>query len=322
LKAIALFSGGLDSILAVKLIQMQGIDVMGVTFETPFFTARKALAAAAKIGLTLHVVDITEDHLVMLRAPRYGYGKNLNPCIDCHAMMLRKSGEFMSSWNANFLITGEVLGQRPMSQTKQSLYVVAKYSGYADYVLRPLSAKLLPITKPELEGMVDRNRLYDIQGRSRHRQMEAALEFGITDYSAPAGGCLLTDPMFAKRLKELFSHDDFSIPSIHLLKAGRHFRINDHTKVIVGRNQGDNGLIQQYAQDGDLMIQMEDYPGPTTLVPGGGTEAEMYVAASLCALYSDAPKGETVRLNCLRAGQTVLIATVSADKDQAAQWII
>lgn len=322
MKAIALFSGGLDSILAVKLIQMQGIDVLGVTFETPFFTAGKALAAAARIGLSLRVVDITEDHLVMLRAPRYGYGKNLNPCIDCHAMMLRKSGEFMSAWNADFLITGEVLGQRPMSQTKQSLYVVAKYSGYPDYILRPLSAKLLPITKPEREGMVDRDRLYDIQGRGRHRQMQAAIEFGIDDYSAPAGGCLLTDPMFAKRLKELFSHNDFAIPSINLLKAGRHFRINDRTKVIVGRNQGDNGLIEQYAQDADCMIHMADYPGPTTLLPGGGTEAEMYIAASLCALYSDAPKGKNVRLNCRRSGQRILIETTSADKTEAAQWII
>lgn len=322
MKAIALFSGGLDSILAVKLIQMQGIDVLGVTFETPFFNARKAIAAASQIGLTLRVVDITEDHLVMLRAPRYGYGKNLNPCIDCHAMMLRKSGEFMSAWNADFLFTGEVLGQRPMSQTKQSLYVVAKYSGYPDYILRPLSAKLLPITKPEREGMVDRERLYDIQGRGRHRQMEAALEFGIGGYSAPAGGCLLTDPMFAKRLKELFSHNDFSIPSIHLLKAGRHFRINERTKVIVGRNEADNGLIEQYAQDVDSVIHMTDYPGPTTLVPGGGTEAEINVAASLCALYSDAPKGATVQLNCLQGGRTLMIETVSAEKIQAAQWII
>jgi len=322
LKAIALFSGGLDSILAVKLIQLQDIDVLGVTFETPFFNAGKALAAADKIGLNLRVVDITEDHLVMLRAPRYGYGKNLNPCIDCHAMMLRKAGEFMASWNADFLVTGEVLGQRPMSQTKQSLHVVAKYSGYPDFILRPLSAKLLPVTKPEREGMVDRNRLYDIQGRGRHRQMEAAREFGIGDYSPPAGGCLLTDPMFAKRLKELFSHNDFSIPSIHLLKAGRHFRINDCTKVIVGRNQGDNGLIEQYAQDADCILRAADYPGPTTLLPGGGTEAERHVAASLCVLYSDAPKGEAVRLNCLRQGQTVMIEASSADKTQAAQWII
>lgn len=322
MKAIALFSGGLDSIIAVKLVQLQGVDVQGVTFETPFFSARKARVTASRIDLPLHVLDITEDHLIMLRAPRYGYGKNFNPCIDCHAMMLRKAGNLMSEWNADFLITGEVLGQRPMSQTRQSLYVVAKYAGYPDLILRPLSAKLLPITKPEREGMIDRERLFDIQGRSRRRQMEAAIEFGISDYSAPAGGCLLTDPMFSKRLKELFDHGDFEIPSIHLLKTGRHFRISDKTKVIVGRNQGDNNLMEKYARDVDLIIQTADYPGPITLVPGGGDEAGMYIAASLCVLYSDAPKGESVKLTCTRGGDYLTIEAASASKEQAAQWII
>jgi tRNA-uridine 2-sulfurtransferase len=322
LKAIALFSGGLDSIIAVKLVQSQGIDVQGVTFETPFFSARKAQVAASIIDLPLHVLDITEDHLIMLRAPRYGYGKNFNPCIDCHAMMLRKAGNLLAEWNADFLMTGEVLGQRPMSQTRQSLYVVAKYSGYLDLVLRPLSAKLLPITKPEREGMIDRERLFDIQGRSRRRQMEAAIEFGINDYSAPAGGCLLTDPMFSKRLKELFDHGDFEIPSIHLLKTGRHFRISEKTKVIVGRNQGDNNLMEKYARPCDLVIQTADYPGPITLIPGGGDEEEMYVAASLCALYSDAPKGEPAKLTCTRSGDYQTIEAASASKEQAAQWII
>jgi tRNA U34 2-thiouridine synthase MnmA/TrmU len=237
-------------------------------------------------------------------------------------MMLRKAGNLLAEWNADFLITGEVLGQRPMSQTRQSLYVVAKYSGYADLVLRPLSAKLLPITKPEREGMIDRERLFDIQGRSRRRQMEAAIEFGINDYSAPAGGCLLTDPMFSKRLKELFDHGDFEIPSIQLLKTGRHFRINDKTKVIVGRNQGDNNLMEKYARDVDLVIQTADYPGPITVVPGGGDETETIVAASLCALYSDAPKGERVKLIATRNGDSRIIESISADKDQAANWII
>jgi tRNA U34 2-thiouridine synthase MnmA/TrmU len=322
LKAIALFSGGLDSIIAVKLVQNQGIEVQGVTFETPFFSARKARVAASIIDLPLHVLDITEDHLIMLRAPRYGYGKNFNPCIDCHAMMLRKAGNLLSEWNADFLITGEVLGQRPMSQTRQSLYVVAKYSGYPDLVLRPLSAKLLPITKPEREGMIDRERLFEIQGRSRRHQMETAIIFGINDYSAPAGGCLLTDPMFSKRLKELFDHGDFEIPSIQLLKTGRHFRIGEKAKVIVGRNQGDNNLIEKYTRDCDLSIQTADYPGPVTLIPGGGDEAEMQIAASLCVLYSDAPKGERIKLICTRGGDSRTVETTAAGKEQAAQWII
>lgn len=322
MKAIALFSGGLDSIIAVKLVQTQDIDVQGVTFETPFFSARKAQITASRINLPLHVLDITEDHLIMLRAPRYGYGKNFNPCIDCHAMMLRKAGNLLTEWNADFLMTGEVLGQRPMSQTRQSLYVVAKYSGYPDLILRPLSAKLLPITKPEREGMIDRERLFDIQGRSRRRQMEAAIDFGINDYSAPAGGCLLTDPMFSKRLKELFDHGDFEIPSIQLLKTGRHFRIGEKTKVIVGRNQGDNNLMEKYARDTDLIIQTADYPGPITLIPGGGDEEEIYIAASLCALYSDAPQGERVKLICTQGLDSRTIETIATAKELAAQWII
>jgi len=322
LKAIALFSGGLDSIIAVKLVQRQGIDVQGVTYETPFFNARKAQIAAAKIDLPLRVLDITEDHLIMLQAPKYGYGKNFNPCIDCHAMMLRKTGNLLCEWNADFIITGEVLGQRPMSQTRQSLYVVAKYSGYPDLIVRPLSAKLLPITRAEREGMIDREKLLDIQGRSRRRQMEAASAFGISYYSTPAGGCLLTDPMFSKRLKELFEHGDFEIPSIHLLKTGRHFRVGPQTKVIVGRNLQDNNLIDKLTLDRDLVIRTADYPGPTTLVPGGCDEPEMYLAASLSVLYSDAPKGEQVKLTCTRGENIWTFETAAADKEQAAQWII
>ncbi|MBW2559118.1 MAG: tRNA 4-thiouridine(8) synthase ThiI, partial [Deltaproteobacteria bacterium] len=173
-KGIALISGGLDSILAVKVVQEQGIEVQGVAFETPFFSADSALEACKAIDLPLSVVDITREHLVMLRAPRYGYGKNMNPCIDCHILMLKKAGEKMESENADFIFTGEVLGQRPMSQGKQSLHIVAKRSGYQEYIVRPLSAGLLPETKPEMEGKIDRQRLLDIQGRSRKRQMELA----------------------------------------------------------------------------------------------------------------------------------------------------
>ena len=322
MKALALFSGGLDSLIAVKLIQSQGIDVQGVTFETPFFHARRAVDAAEQIALPLSVLDITEDHLAMLRAPRYGYGRYLNPCIDCHAMMLRKAGALLEAMGAHFLITGEVLGQRPMSQTRQSLHVVAKYSGYPDLVLRPLSAKLLPPTLPEREGWVDRERLGDIQGRGRKRQMEAAELFAIRDYSPPAGGCLLTDPMFVKRLRELFDHDDFEIASVKLLRSGRHFRIGDHTKVIVGRNQSDNRRIQKYAREEDLVLVTEDFPGPTTIVPGGCSEAETLIAASLCVLYSDAPDGKTVSVHGIRGGQTFTFESAAADRDDAARWII
>ena len=324
MKALALLSGGLDSMLAAKLVQKQGIDVECVTFETPFFSADKARAGAVHAALPiLHVLDITEDHLTMLRSPRYGYGKNMNPCIDCHTLMLKRAGELMSSTGAGVLVTGEVLGQRPMSQTKQSLHIVAKNSGYQEYILRPLSARLLPATKPEQEGLIDREQLWDIQGRGRHRQMEAAAEFGITKYPAPAGGCLLTDVMFSRRLRELFAHDDFTIPSIHLLKTGRHFRINEGTKVIVGRHQRDNALMERYAQTTDIMLHTAHFPGPVTLISGNASPEELRIAASLCVLYSDAPKNEPVEVNVFQ-DKTILsvIETRAEEKEQAAQWII
>jgi len=324
MKALALFSGGLDSILAAKLLQRQGIDVECITFETPFFSADKARAGVFHAALPiLHVFDITEDHLTMLRSPRYGYGKNMNPCIDCHTLMLKKAGEFMASMGAGVLVTGEVLGQRPMSQTRQSLHIVAKNSGYQDRILRPLSAKLLPVTKMEQEGLVDREQLWDIQGRGRHRQMEAAVEFGIKEYPAPAGGCLLTDAMFSKRLKELFAHDDFTIPSIHLLKAGRHFRINEGVKVIVGRHHRDNALIERYGKSSDIVLHTAHFPGPTTLTPGNTSPEELRIAASLCVLYSDAPKNQPVQVNVFQDKIILpVIEAQAAEKAQAAQWII
>ena len=324
MKALVLFSGGLDSLLAAKLIQKQGIDVECITFETPFFSADKARAGAAHAALpVLHVLDITEDHLTMLRSPRYGYGKNMNPCIDCHTLMLKKTGDLMANMGADILVTGEVLGQRPMSQTKQSLHVVAKNSGYQDYILRPLSAKLLPITRPEQEGLVDREQLWDIQGRGRHRQMEAAVEFGIREYAAPAGGCLLTDVMFSKRLKELFAHDDYEISSLHLLKTGRHFRINERMKVIIGRNQHDNTLMEGYAKNTDIMLHTAHFPGPTALISGNATSEELQTAASLCVLYSDAPKNQPMKVNVFQDKTHLSVIEAQAEeREQAAKWII
>jgi tRNA-specific 2-thiouridylase len=206
IKAIALFSGGLDSILAAELIRRQNIEVLCLTFTTPFFSAQKALEAARQINLPLEVQDITSEHLNMLKSPRYGYGKNMNPCIDCHTLMLKIAGRKMEETGSDFIITGEVLGQRPMSQNKQSLYVVAKNSGYHDYILRPLSAQLLEPIKAEKDNLIDRSQLLSIQGRGRKVQIKMAADFGIVKYSPPAGGCLLTDPIFSRRLRDLFSH--------------------------------------------------------------------------------------------------------------------
>ncbi len=322
-KAIALFSGGLDSILAVKVIQEQGIDVLGITFVTPFFGAQKSIKAAKEIGLPLLLSDITEKHLAMLKAPKYGYGRNMNPCIDCHALMLKIAGEKMEEMGADFLFTGEVLGQRPMSQSKQSLHVVAKNSGYNGYVLRPLSAILLPQTIPETEGKVSRERLFDIQGRGRKRQMEMAQKYGVTNYATPAGGCLLTDPMLSKRLKDLFEHQkDFKIRDIELLKSGRHIRLNEKTKIIVGRNKKDNTIIHNLSRDEDTIITMKDFPGPTVLIPYGCDENILDSAAAICALYSDAPEGKEVMAVCKVGTIARIIPSKSAKRNYVKDLII
>jgi len=322
-KGLAVFSGGLDSIIAVKVIQDQGIEVLGITFETHFFSARKARDAAEKIDLPLIVSDITDTHLKMLLAPRYGYGRNMNPCIDCHTLMLKIAGDRMEELGADFIFTGEVLGQRPMSQGKQMLGVVAKNSGYPDYILRPLSAKLLPETRPEREGKVQREQLLAISGRGRKIQIELAKHYGISDYAPPAGGCLLTDPMFAKRLKDLFNHHrDFSRRDIELLKFGRHFRMNEQTKIVVGRNRLDNEAIQTLTEEGDVTVYMTSFRGPTVLIPGGGDNEMVHLAAALCARYSDAPKDETVAVTCLRGSGTSSLEVMAAAPESVSAWII
>lgn len=320
---ISLLSGGLDSILSTKIILKQGIKVLGVAFETPFFNARKATKAANLMGIHLITLNITNEHLSMLKAPRYGYGRNMNPCIDCHALMLRKAGQKMDELDADFLFTGEVLGQRPMSQTKQSLHIVSKLSGYDGYILRPLSAKLLPETIPEREGKIARELLLDIEGRGRKRQIAMAGEYGITDYSSPAGGCLLTDPSFSRKLKDLFDHNtDFKIRDIELLKSGRHLRLDEETKIIVGRNQKDNEAIENLVEDEDMVIIMRDFPGPVTLVPDGCNEKKLYKAASICARYSDAPDVERATAQCFTGGTLKLIEVVANKKDTTQKYMI
>lgn len=321
-KAIALMSGGLDSILAVKLLQKQHIDVTGLTFTTPFFNASKAQAAVSQIGLPLIIKDITGEHLQMLKSPRYGYGKNMNPCIDCHTLMLQIAGRIMEETGADFLATGEVLGQRPMSQTRQSLYVVAKNSGYPDYILRPLSAKLLLPIQAEREGKIDRSQLEDISGRGRKDQMRLASEFGVKDYPPPAGGCLLTDPMFSRRLRDLIQRgEDRQNRDYELLKYGRHFRTESGVKIIVGRNAADNNALQRLTEASDLVCNMASHPGPYVLVPYGDPSA-MAFAAALCVRYSDAPPEAEADVICGSRGQNATIRSGAASKEDCEKHIL
>jgi tRNA-specific 2-thiouridylase len=303
MKALAVFSGGLDSMLAVKLILAQGIEVLGLFFETPFFTSGKARTFAASINLPLKVIDLTEPLLDLVKNPKHGYGGNMNPCIDCHALMLRKAGEMLEQERASFIVTGEVLGQRPMSQNKKALLLVAAESGYGNLVLRPLSAKRLPVTVPEEKGWVRRPELLDIFGRSRKPQMELARTFGITEYPSPAGGCLLTDQVFSKRLKDLFSsRPSPALREIEVLKVGRHFRIGPHTKLVVGRNKQENEALLSLSEDTDLILTTVTVPGPTALVLGDLSPEVEELAMAVTVSYSDAGEGEFTEVRLLDQG--------------------
>ena len=295
-RGLGLVSGGLDSLLAAEVLRRQGLDVEGISFETPFFSAGRARLGATAMGLELRVADISEPHLAMVKAPRRSYGKHLNPCIDCHALMLRRAGEIMEAEGFDFLFTGEVLGQRPLSQNRQSLRLVAGDSGYEGRVLRPLSAKLLSPTEVELEGLVDREALLAIEGRSRRVQLDLAARWGITEHSAPAGGCLLTVPGFARRLGDLLDHDpQAGVADVELLKAGRHFRLPGGAKVIVGRHAADNERLLEILRPHDTLIELTGRrPGPVVVIPGGGDDEAIARAAALCLRYSgDKNRGES-----------------------------
>lgn len=321
--AIGLISGGLDSILAVQIILEQGIEVVGVSFTTPFFNAQGAQRAAGAVGIPLQVLDITEPHLAMLRNPPHGYGNNMNPCIDCHILMLKEAGRMMEERGGDFLFTGEVLGQRPMSQNKASLRVVERGSGYEGLVLRPLSAQLLPETIPEQQGWVDRERLLAIKGRSRKEQMELADRYHITEYLSPAGGCLLTDPIFSRRLRDLFSSQGpVQIRDIELLKIGRHLRLSPATKVIVGRHARDNERISAMVAPGDDFLKVAEYPGPLCLIPAGGASEDIAQAASVCVRYSDAPSDEEVVVLWNRGGEERRIRARSCPASLPAELMI
>jgi tRNA U34 2-thiouridine synthase MnmA/TrmU len=315
MKALSVFSGGLDSLLASELIRAQGIDVLALFFETPFFDSKKALKHAAQNQLPIKVVDITQSHLEVVKSPRHGYGENMNPCIDCHGLMIQKAGELLEHEDASFIITGEVLGQRPMSQNRKALSIVESLSGYSGLVLRPLCAKRLPPTIPETEGWVDREALKGFSGRSRKPQMALAKELNILDYPAPAGGCLLTDPIFSKRLKDLMSAEsDLRIEEIEGLKVGRHFRLGPRTKVIIGRNKQDNNVVQSLVREPDLLLHTVNIPGPTALISGLCDDNEVETASEIVAAYSDAKGEKTAEIRIIGRGMDKVVRPDLHDK--------
>ncbi len=288
-KGISLLSGGLDSMLAICVLREQGIEMEGVVFKSPFFGTKAARKAAAQLGVRLHVLDFSEDILTLVRKPPHGFGGAMNPCIDCHAAMIRRAGEFMRQDGYDFVSTGEVLNQRPMSQNRRSLETVAESSGLKGRLLRPLSAQLLAPTEPELDGRVDRARLCAIQGRNRQPQLELVRKYGLTDYPSPAGGCLLTEKGFCRKLRDLYDHTEGIPPveDVELLKFSRHFRLPDGGRIIVGRNRADNQALKALAAQGRTLLHTVNVPGPTAAVLGPIGEADLLRAAAIIADYGD-----------------------------------
>ncbi len=291
MKALALLSGGLDSTLAVKLMQELGITVTAVNFTSPFCLCGKGGCGAAGIAkqleIPLKVVSVGEEYLYTLKNPKYGYGKHMNPCIDCRIFMLKKAKEYARKIGASFLFTGEVLDERPKSQHRKALGIIEKEAGLEGKILRPLSAKLLPETEVEKKGWVDRRKLLDIRGRSRSKQLELAEEFNIRDYPCPAGGCLLTYKEFAAKIRDLFEHKKkVGMKDINLLKVGRHFRFGKN-KIIVGRNETENEQLKRMQGRNDYRFEVPGCGSPITLLQGPKTKDAVKKAAALTLRYSD-----------------------------------
>ena len=312
IRALALFSGGLDSILAARVVAAQGIEVLAVKFVTPFFDydiladipgyTRKI---REKYGIDVLVEDISAGYLELLHNPQHGFGKNFNPCIDCKIFMLTRAREMMAELGASFLVTGEVLGQRPMSQRLDTLHVISRDSGSRSFLLRPLSAKLLPETVPEKEGLVDRERLLDFRGRGRSRQIAMAREFGIGEFPAPAGGCILADPILGRRIARLYGEQllqcpkDITVADIRLLLVGRQFILPGGGWLILGREEEENERISGMAGMDDALLGMEVRPGLTALLRLAASsyadaeirEADLRLAAGLVVRYGRKEKG-------------------------------
>lgn len=291
-KAVALLSGGLDSILATRMVLEQGIEVHAINFMTTFCTCTRkgcqhaATQAAQTLKIPLKIINTTEEFLGIITKPRHGYGSHMNPCIDCRILTFGKAKIYMQEIGASFIITGEVLGERPMSQRKDAILLIEKEVGLKGLILRPLSAKLFEPTIPEKEGIVDRGKLLDISGRSRKPQISLAKGFGINDYPCPAGGCLLTDPGFAKRIKELMKHDSLNLDDVKLLKFGRHFRLSEAAKLVVGRDEEENKILLSLVSEKDICFKLKDHQGPFSILRGAAGEDSISSAARIVAHHS------------------------------------
>jgi tRNA U34 2-thiouridine synthase MnmA/TrmU len=318
-KAIALLSGGLDSTLAVRLVLDQGVEVVALNFTSPFCTCtsrarreagcmHEAVRVAKELGVEVKLVPKGREYIDVVRRPRFGRGSGMNPCIDCRIFMLRRTAAMMEELGASFIVTGEVLGQRPMSQHRQAIALIERESGLKGKILRPLSAHHFDPTEPETAGVVDRQKLLDIAGRGRGRQIALAKDLSISDYPCPAGGCLLTDRNFADRLRDAFYHipGEIDARELELLKIGRHFRLRSGAKIVLGRDEHENERLSAVAPAHYLRLVPDDFPGPSAVI-AGGTPAD--IATATAAILRFSPKAP--------AGARVCVALESIAPDPA-----
>ncbi len=315
-RCFLLLSGGLDSLLAGALMKKQGIEVIAISFSSPFFGYRKGKKAAQQLDIPFIAIDISTEQIEIVKNPKYGYGKNLNPCIDCHAQMIKIACSLMDKYKVDFIVTGEVLGERPKSQNKKALRIVAEESGCPDKVLRPLSAKLLDETEPERFGLVNREALLDISGRSRRRQLELARELGIEEFETPGGGCLLTEPVFSGKLRKLLKIKERILPEdVELIKYGRNFFYGDFW-IVVARNESESRKLAEIRAEDDIQITTADAPGPVTIVrklTGTADKTKVNDAIRKAALY-------TIRYSRLRESEAARVKVDAGDKETIVEF--
>ncbi|MCW4053948.1 MAG: asparagine synthase-related protein [Candidatus Bathyarchaeota archaeon] len=318
-KVLVLLSGGLDSTLAVKAMLNQDLDVEAVIFTTPFCLCDKCSAESVveKFGIKAHAVFLGQEYLDLITNPPHGYGSQMNPCIDCRIMMMRKAKELAQKLGAKCVVTGEVLDERPFSQTKRAMQLIERKAGMEGKILRPLSAKLLPETEFEKSGQVNREKLHSIRGRRRLPQMDLAEKWGVKDYPCPSGGCLLTDPRFAERLKDLLKYKkDLRIDDINLLRIGRHFRF-DGSKFIVGRNEEENHTLLMFSKGKKLpYLEVVDHMGPITLLEERCSDEVTKKAAEITIRYSDVENGVEVDVKRVLAGNVAIIRSTTASDEE------
>jgi tRNA-uridine 2-sulfurtransferase len=304
MKALVLISGGLDSILAARVVKEEGIEIVPINFRIPFCHRQpKAFDRLSEyLGTDIKSVDIEDDFMRLIEDPSHGFGSNMNPCIDCKILMLYKAGKLLEKEGAKFVVTGEVLGQRPMSQHRKSLETIEEKSGLKGLLLRPLSARLLDQTIPEKEGWIRREKLLNFSGRQRRPQIELAEKFKIRNYAQPSGGCLLTDPIFSLRLKELISHQELNRDNVELLKFGRHFRLSDKYKLVVGRNLKENEELERLAKEGDYLFMPDELTaGPTSLGRGDFNPELLKLSCEITARYCDT-KDKNIQISYKKTG--------------------